>query len=396
VEWLKFSAVATASAAAFYLFLFTLVFPRVRDAAGRILSLPYPSTRQEIAALDVYRGGAASLVAMAHIWVFSQPVFNATQQQWWHSLAVAGNKAVPIFVVLSGFLIYRAVKNMRALDDLGRYAQRRFLRIYPVYLFTVVLGYAVGQAVFDFPNFLSQAFMVRSVSQAYLYFINPPAWSLYVEVLFYAVIPIWVFAFRKHLMMAAFISFVVLLFVDPLASRELWLWKYFFVGIIVSEIVDRYGKEISSRFAMIAFLFGCLLLLIDFKVGGGGARFDWFSKLNIVPKNHAEYSIGLALGCGFILLGTLCSSRIAGWMSLKPFRVLGAVSYSLFLTHPFFILAVFPKFKFAGAGQVQNLIDPVVYAPAWYAPAIMFPGALAWAIVCFLAIEKPFLLMRPK
>jgi peptidoglycan/LPS O-acetylase OafA/YrhL len=396
IDWIGFSVVASVSAGAFYLFLLALFVPGVRARAGEILSLPYPSTKQEIAALDVYRGGAASLVTMAHIWVFSQPIFNATQQQWWHFLAVGGNKAVPIFVMLSGFLIFRAVKNIQSIEDLGRYIQRRFLRIYPAYLFTLLLGYAVGQMVFDWPNFLSQIFMIRAINPVYLKFINPPAWSLYVEVLFYAVLPIWVVAFRNRLMLAAVTSFVILLFVDPLASRELWLWKYFFVGILVSEFADGYGKHISERFSLVVFLVGCWLLYLDFRVGPHGAPFDWFNTLGIVPKNHAEYTIGLAVACSLILVGTLRSPLVAHWMSLKPFRVLGSISYSLFLIHPFFILAVFPKFDFSKAGQVQALIDAAPAAPAWYAPFVMFPGALAWAIVCFVLVERPFLLRRPK
>lgn len=396
MEWLKFSAVATASAAAFYLFVLALVIPAFRRWAGTALSLPHPSNQPEIAALDAYRGGAASLVVMAHIWVFSQPIFNATQQQWWHFLAVGGNKAVPMFVMLSGFLIYRAVRNIGTSDDLSRYVRRRFLRIYPVYLFTLLLGYGVGVSAFDLPNFVSQVFMVRSISPAYLKFINPPAWSLFVEMLFYAVLPIWVAAFRGRVLSASAVTFVVLLFADQLASRELWLWKYFFVGVFVSEFVDQYGQRISPRFAAGVFLAGCFLLWVDMRVGPTGAPFDWFNRLGIVKKNTAEYTVGLAFACSLILIGTLRSRLVATVMSVKPLRVLGAVSYSLFLLHPFFILAVFPKFNFAMAGRVQKLIEPMVYAPPWYAPAIMFPGALAWAIVCFLLVERPFLLRRPK
>jgi peptidoglycan/LPS O-acetylase OafA/YrhL len=395
LEWITFSSVASLSAGAFYFFLLSLLIPEVRVRASEILTLPYPSTKQEIAALDVYRGVAASLVAMAHIWYFSQPIFNATQQQWWHFLAVGGNKAVPIFVMLSGFLIFRAVKNIQSADDLGRYVKRRFLRIYPVYLFTLLLGYGVGQMAFDLPNFLSQVFMVRTINPVYLKFINPPSWSLYVEVLFYAVLPIWVVSFRRRLMLAAMISFVVLLFVDPLASRELWLWKYFFVGIIVSEFIDRYGTKISERVSLVIFLVGCGLLYLDFRVGPHGAPFDWFNALGVVPKNLAEYTIGLAVAFSLILIGTLQSPLVARWISFKAFRVLGTVSYSLFLIHPFFILAVFPKFDFA-KGATLDLMEQHLVAPAWYAPFVMFPGALAWAIVCFVVIERPFLLLRPR
>ena len=397
-EWLQFNVVASVSAAIFYLFVLALFIPAVWDKATHLLSLPAPSTNQEIAALDFYRGVAASLVAMAHIWVFCQPMYNATQQVWWHFLAVAGNKAVPIFVILSGFLIFRTAKHIETMDDLRRYAQRRFLRIYPVYLFTVLLGYLVGQMKFDFPNFLSQVFMIRSINPVYLNFVNPPTWSLFVEVLFYATLPVWIAVFRNRLKLAAMISFTVLLFVDPLASRELWLWKYFFVGILVSELIDEYGKFVSEKFGSFILVAGFVLLYLDFQVSadGSGAPFDWFAALKIVPKNLAEYTVGLAVACGLILFGTMRCTGIARMLSVKPFRMLGAISYSLFLIHPFFILAVFPKFIFAQAAQVQPLINPVVYAPPWYAPFVMFPGALVWAMVCFLLIERPILWRRPK
>ncbi len=57
LEWIAFNSIASASAGAFYLFLLSLLIPAVRARAGEMLSLPYPSTKQEIAALDVYRGG---------------------------------------------------------------------------------------------------------------------------------------------------------------------------------------------------------------------------------------------------------------------------------------------------------------------------------------------------
>lgn len=395
LDWLGWNWVATGSALAFYGFVAAMLHPGLRRWAGEALSLPYPSNRQEIAALDAYRGFAASLVTLAHIWVFAQPTFNTTQVQWFQALAVAGNKAVPMFVMLSGFLIYRAVRVIATAEDLSRYAKRRFLRIYPVYLFTLLLGYLVGQACVDLPNLLSQVFMLRSVYPVHLKFVNPPVWSLFVEMMFYAVLPLWVAVFRERVLLAATVGFGVLVFVDPLASRELWLWKYFFVGIFVAELVRLHGERVSPAVAVGSFLAGCGLLAADMLSAIQGGPFDWFWRLGLVPKNPAEYTVGLAFACSLILLGTLRSSRIAALMSVKPLRVLGAVSYSLFLLHPFFILAVFPRFDFAKAGQVQPLLDTALLAPPWFAPFVMFPGALAWAIACFLLVERPFLLRRP-
>lgn len=396
IEWLMFSGVASASAGAFYLFVGCQLFPSIRLWTENVLCLPSPSTGHEIAVLDTYRGGAAALVTMAHIWVFAQPIFNLTQTQWWHFLAVGGNKAVPIFVILSGFLIFRSVKKIHTDNDLSRYVKRRFLRIYPMYFFTLILAYCVGQIKWDWPNFISQVFMVRAICPVYLQYINPPVWSLYVEVLFYAILPVWLAAFRKWPLMAAIFSFLIFLLMDHLASRELWLWKYFFTGIIVSELSEKYSQRLSEKISLLLFALGSILLYLDFRTSPSGAPFDWFNQLKLVPKNLAEYTVGLAVASSLILFSSLSAPRLAGWLCIKPFRMLGAVSFSLFLIHPFFILAVFPKFDFTKAGQVQELLENSPAAPPWYAPFVMFPGCLAWAILCFVVIERPFLQMRPK
>jgi peptidoglycan/LPS O-acetylase OafA/YrhL len=183
---------------------------------------------------------------------------------------------------------------------------------------------------------------------------------------------------------------------DHLASRELWLWKYFFVGIIASELSERYARCLSETKGILLFALGCFLLYLDFKTSPNGAPYDWFNLLHLVPKNLDEYTIGLSLASALILIGSLNAPRFAGWLSIKPLRMIGAISYSLFLIHPFFILAVFPKFDFTKAGQLQVLMENSPAAPPWYAPFVMFPGCLAWAILCFLMIERPFLLLRPK
>lgn len=394
IAWLGFSVVATASAMAFYAFMLSLVWPRWRAMAGRMLSLPHPANQPEIAALDAYRGLAAATVALAHIWVFCRYLFDATQQVWFPPLSVAGNKAVPVFVMLSGFLVFRAADGVRSLDDLRRYLLRRFWRIYPVYLFTVLLGFLCGQGSGGVPGFVAQVFMVRSVELANLAFVNPPAWSLYVEVLFYAVIPLWILVCRPRLLACAALSFLVFLVVDPLGARELWLWKYFFAGVMVSEFLRRHGGRVGPRAAAVVFVLGLALFALDLR-SALGAPYDWFDALGLVPKNAAEYTVGLAVAVALMMVGSLRHPAIAAALSVKPLRVLGAVSYSLFLLHPFFILAVFPAFRFDQASQLQNLVDPALRAPAWYAPFVMLPGAIAWAMVCFVCIERPLLLRRP-
>lgn len=394
MQWVCFNTVATTSAIIFYLSLLLLIFfPVVRSYFVNFFFLTNSSSPHQIAPLDSLRGAAAAMVAMAHIWNFCTPIFNATQTEWWWSLAVLGNKAVPIFVILSGFLIYRSVRKIINMDELRCYVMRRFLRIYPVYIFTVTLGFIFGQSASTLPNILSNLFMVRTITQAYLSFVNPPFWSIYVEVLFYFLLPIWVIMFKSRVVLVASLSFIILLIVDQLGSRELWIFKYFFVGILISELT--FSKErfnLSEKQAVILFLSGIVLLIIDFKVDQTGAMYDWFNYFGFIPKNQAGYTIGLAIGMAFLLVGILYSQQVIKILGIKHLRFLGTISYSLYCIHPFFILAVFPSFRMELVGQTQQLIAPLVHTPAWYLPFVMFPGCLVWATLCFIFVERPFLL----
>jgi hypothetical protein len=109
---------------------------------------------------------------------------------------------------------------------------------------------------FTFPDFLAQAFMIRTISQAYLKFVNPPAWSLYVEALFLHSAASMGRRLSQACVSGGNASFVVFLIVEPLASRELWLWKYFFLGIIISEVYDNHSAWINEKTARSLTLLG--------------------------------------------------------------------------------------------------------------------------------------------
>src|SRR3954466_15239753 len=99
--------IATVSAVCFYAVLALLCVPWMR-----LMVLPQPKHKtgvkhEHFAGFDTYRGLAALYVAIAHMWLFTFPVFANTQLAW-HWIAY-GSAAVPVFCVLSGFLIYRTV-----------------------------------------------------------------------------------------------------------------------------------------------------------------------------------------------------------------------------------------------------------------------------------------------
>lgn len=284
LQWLSFSPFATVSATFFYLIAIAYCASApARRKVQQLLSHPTPSTNQQFDALDSYRGLAAALVAMSHMWQWPMPIFNATQTQWWWFLSF-GSKAVAIFSVLSGFLIFRSLKKSETFTDLHSYFKRRFLRVYPLYFVTVIAGFALLQAKLTPANVVGEFFMLRSLG--FSTFTNPAAWSLYVEVLFYLLLPAWVILFRRRPLTSSVVCFAIFLLADSFSSREFWLWKYFFAGIIASEIADRLKGRLNEISGFAIFIAGVVLLRIDFLRDPYGALGDWFSWLHVVPKIH--------------------------------------------------------------------------------------------------------------
>jgi len=373
--------IATISAVAFYALVLALLLPVSRARLLPLLGHPVPPHQTYQLGFDALRGLAAAYVALAHCWYFTYPLFDSTRNALAPWLPY-GIKAVAIFCALSGFLIYRAVLSINSIEGLRAYVARRAFRIYPVYLVSVVLGVAFGQYVGQRSALsfaLADAFMFRVIE--FPAFANPVTWSLYTELLFYAVLPVLVLAIgRSRVLPVALLLFVVMVLAYH-PSRYFGIWKYFVVGIIASELAARIK---SARVGTPIAIAGAVVLAFDLH----GPRFDWAARLGVMPKDETGFTLGLALGIGAILTA-LPSLKMAGnALNVAPLRILGAISYSLFLIHPFYLLANFPQIGIIAsanqfpAGQDANM-------PIWYLPLVFFPGILAWSVVTFLCIERP-------
>jgi peptidoglycan/LPS O-acetylase OafA/YrhL len=394
LTYCRMTPVATASTLLFCgTGLLALVSRRFRQWVTARLAPPLPSTHAYSGALDSYRGIAAALVALAHMAFWCHPVFRASLMCFPYLISYGGNKAVPVFVMLSGFLIYRSVRKIASLQDLQDYARRRFLRIFPMYLVCALVGLAIGQVVLSTPTVLSELFMLRSLY--FPTFVNPVTWSLYVEVCFYVALPVFVVATGRWTLAASVGAIFVLLFADPVGARELMLWKYFFVGIVVSHASDGLAHWMRWRLLREAvgialFAAGAVLLYLDFH------EHDWFGNLAITARNPMPYTIGLACGFALVMLGTLSSRAVSGVAGVWPLRVVGTISYSLFLIHPFYFLANFPRMIFARVALPQAAFKSFPMAPWWYGFFLFFPGLLLWSAVSYIVFERPFQMMRPQ
>lgn len=157
-----------------------------------------PAPARRTAALDGLRGAAAVGVLVLHAWMFhhgdaGRPPRTALE------LAIGQLRlGVPFFFVLSGFLVYRpfvaAALDGRAAPGLRRFALRRAARVLPGYWLVLAVCFALTHAIGSpravpasaLPWFLLFAQNQVAATHGRL---DPPMWSLAVEVSFYALLP---------------------------------------------------------------------------------------------------------------------------------------------------------------------------------------------------------------
>ncbi len=165
--------------------------------------MSFEESRPRLPAITSLRFFAAFHVALFHM----KEMGVITNPEWLRSFAGIGYVGVSFFFVLSGFiLVYTYAGRTLALRN---FWQARFARIYPAYLFSLVLTFPffyygalkmhVPFFAFAEQHFALSSVLVLTLLQAWV----PPAalawnavaWSLSVEAFFYAIFP---FALPKY------------------------------------------------------------------------------------------------------------------------------------------------------------------------------------------------------
>ncbi|MFL5245715.1 MAG: acyltransferase family protein [Gemmataceae bacterium] len=155
--------------------------------------------------------GLDALRALACLWVISHHVFQhlayeTRRESYLASCLVRGHLGVAIFFVLSGFLLatpfWKSFRKTNGLPNLKVYAARRLGRIVPEYfLCLIICGFLTGQlltradALNLVPSFL---FLNSFFWWTFLpIWNNPPLWSIGIEMLFYAMLPLFALGMQK-------------------------------------------------------------------------------------------------------------------------------------------------------------------------------------------------------
>ncbi len=259
---------------------------------AKVAAMPH---RHDLASLDAVRGIAIALVIFSHLFAGELP----------HSTAfglASANAGVILFFFLSGFLMDRTFgADPRPLA----YVLRRGFRILPMYWLSIALilalepGWSARDAIVN-AVFVAPALHVSRMSGVY--------WTLYIEVMFYALVPLVFWLGARAVYASTFV--VVGLFAALVATHSPLSWAPFYVVYCFAGMQIGAWWRGELRTTPLVISLGAVVI-------GSSALPVVSPYLGIAP-----------LACAGLLIAALRFKRAVPGLTL-----IGNVSYSWYLLH---------------------------------------------------------------
>jgi peptidoglycan/LPS O-acetylase OafA/YrhL len=356
--------------------------------------------KTSIPALTSLRFFAAAMIVIQHsasyfhIWEDFSKTFTLIQ-------------GVTFFFVLSGFILTYAHSNLSGAGNSIRFIWARIARVWPAHIFTMGLlyylwayPYATGLVVTAEQTLLS-ATLTQAWSQlpSNFFAFNGVAWTLSVEMFFYAMFPLLILNFSKTWHIKLAISFALAMAAVFIAistnapayasgdvvTTASWVYIWpparlfeFVLGMVAGQAFLVYGHKVKeSGFKSVGLVALLVILAGSYYMPAIGWSLDRHGLIGpalrgwiTVSSSSVFYAVGL-----FLLASS--TGTVTSILSWRPLVLLGEISFSIYLIHQMIIrsLMINPTWT---AG-----IDPVVVMIGYWTVTIA-ASYLLWVL-----IEKP-------
>lgn len=355
-------------------------------------------------ALDAVRVIGAFAVVAHHVGFVTG---RNTSLSIWGGWLARLDVGVAVFFVLSGFLLFRPYAHAQATGErrpeAGRYLWRRAMRILPAYWVVVV----VCLLAIPRNRTMSRDDWLRHLTLTHIYQPHLIArglsqtWSLATEAAFYIVLPLiavillgrrWrpgraiVIALAGLLTTASWVALIWLGLLTP-GPHTMWLpayalWFAMGMALAVAHVALRTGAETRWRFldelgsaplTCWALALGVLAIATTSIAGPRGLAEPTAAEFGLKMLLYATIATMILLPVAFgppNAVKLVFGSSVLSW--------LGAVSYGLFLWHPFVL-----EWIYILTGRPEFTGDPVSTF------LLTAAGGLALAALSYYAIERP-------
>jgi peptidoglycan/LPS O-acetylase OafA/YrhL len=367
--------------------------------------VPRPASRPRLEGLTTLRFFAAFHVILFHLYVEGAL---AAGPWWYRNFASIGYVGVNFFFVLSGFiLVYTYVASDL---DPRRFWQARFARIYPAYLFSLVVTapfffltapslhlpfFAWSMQHVVVASILALVLLQSWVPQGALTW-NPVCWSLSVEAFFYALFPFLVKQTKRI----------------SRGQLPFWIAGAWFVSLAISAAylvlhpdgADKINSTETTLFWKNVLSFNPVVRLPEFVVGmltcrlflsrerspklgsicilGGAAGFVLVTIFAGKIPNPVISTGLLSPAFAAIIYGVALEPRWTRFLAFSPLLYLGEASYSLYLLHSW---------------VMSEVLEAVPHQPLAVRIVLCIGAAIAASLLTFKFIEQPARrLLHPK
>ncbi len=271
------------------------------------------------------------------------------------SFLTFGQFAVTGFFMLSGIVLMLSFKAI----PFSKYIKNRLVRIYPLYVFSLLFAlpgflyyqYKVNDNYFSFCTEIigASVLMIQSWNVNWLLHINPPSWSLSVEIFLYLLFPLLVYILSRiktisNKSIIALLSFLLIgstlpsngfLYVDNIVLPIYYI-PTFLIGIVLGRLIinqEKLSLKFNSKLVAYLSLVSILIIAITLRFFFPFNDNAWL----------VVYSNFLFLPCFIILYqnpNILANERLS---------YLGKISYGIYLIHyPLknYLFLIFEKMDF--------------------------------------------------
>ena len=312
--------------------------------------------------------------------IFSHPLVSKILTQ--------ANIGVSFFFILSGFVMIIAYGSKKNIDSYS-YLKNRFSRIYPLYLFAILLMLILqtfdAKEDFVFSDLILNVLMLQAWFPEKVFTVNLTGWSLSVEFLFYAIFPLMFnFFYQKYKLKQLVIPVFLIWFftqiflfcainghwviINESVTKRFLLYfplmhiNQFLAGNLAGLFFIQHLKNRSGNYDLIIALLFCLIPLAL-----------------IFRPEFLNYHDGLLalLFIPLIIFISLNTGIITKIFSQKIFVFLGEISYGIYILQiPVFGFTEYALQKLRISGDLKLFLCGVT--------ALLFFSALS-----YLFIEKP-------
>lgn len=335
--------------------------------------------------LESLRGVAALSVVLFHV-LESQATYGLgliSTLGWWQGFPILlgqtifnGGAAVWLFFVLSGFVMGANIDTTSPLSFLiyGRFLLRRFFRLVPV------IAAAIAIVVIVQSTFAGEKFSPQRVADFFLLndlSVDPPLWSLKVEIVASIFYPIVLFGIARSGLIGKAAWLMAGLFYDSVVAWPIFMRQYaiaFVLGLFVPTLGKQLIVGLGGRRStlLLPIVFGCF----------AGSIFLWTHKVVSIKLVNVDLAFGAFFIVSWVLFAD--SHGVGLLLDTRAARYFGRISYSLYVLHQPILSLV-----------VEHISLPLLPKPVilneLLTLVVALPISLLAAHVSYELIEKPTL-----